>query len=89
MVSFDVRSASRSVQRLLLDLRVQFMKANGKQSPKVFKLKSVQLAPGQTAGLRKTVSLADLTTRKHHTGRHDVEALVNGKVLPLGVFHVL
>lgn len=89
VVSFDVRSASRSVQRLLLDLRVQFMKANGKQSPKVFKLKSVQLAPGQTAGFRKTVSLADLTTRKHHTGRHDIEALVNGKVLPLGVFHVL
>ena len=32
------------------------------------------------------VSLAEMTTRKHYPGTHRVEALINGRVEPLGSF---
>lgn len=83
---FSVRSTARRAQRVLVDLRVHYIKANGSASPKVFKLRAIELAPRAHAEFRKTLSLADLTTRKHHAGRHQVDVLVNGVVHPLGEF---
>lgn len=88
-VTLGLRSTSRSVQRVIVDMRVHFIKSNGRNSPKVFKLKSVDLAGGGREAFRKTVTVTDLTTRKHYPGRHVVEALVNGKILPLGSFTLL
>lgn len=85
-LSFVVRSTSRQAQQILVDLRVYYVKANGGVSPKVFKLKAVDLAAGVVLPFRKTLSLADLTTRRHYPGRHRVEALINGRVEPLGAF---
>jgi 3-methyladenine DNA glycosylase AlkC len=87
-IEFDLRSTSADSQRLLVDLRVHYMKANGTTSPKVFKLKTLELPPGGAASFKKRLSLVDLTTRKHHAGRHHVEALINGTVEPLGQFVV-
>lgn len=64
------------------------MKATGKTLPKVFKLKAVDLEAGATMSCRKTVSLADLTTRQHYPGRHVVDVLVNGRTVPIGAFSV-
>jgi 3-methyladenine DNA glycosylase AlkC len=86
VVAFTVRSTARRGQRVLVDLRVHFVRAAGKASPKVFKLKAVDLATGTTTSCRKTVSLADLTTRQHYPGKHLVDALVNGRVMPIGAF---
>ena len=88
-VTFTLRSTSKRSQDLMVDLRVNFMKASGVPSPKVFRLKAIGLAPGETAAFRKTVSLAELTTRKHYAGSHEVSAQVNGKVFALGAFHVV
>jgi 3-methyladenine DNA glycosylase AlkC len=85
-VAFTVRSTARRAQRVLVDLRVHFVKAKGKASPKVFKVKAAELDGGATVSCRKTVSLADLTTRQHYPGKHLVEALVNGRVVPIGAF---
>ena len=87
-IAFDITNTGRKSKRLLVDMRIHFVKANGTTSPKVFKLKSVALPAGETAKLRKTISLAELTTRKHYPGRHRVEALVNGKQFSIGSFHV-
>lgn len=87
-VEFFVRSTSPRVQNLLVDFRIHFVKANGNASPKVFKMKAVDLPAGGAASFRKTVSLADLTTRRHYPGEHRVEALLNGRVEPLGSFTV-
>lgn len=87
-IEFEVRSASSSLQSVLVDLRVHYVKANGSTSPKVFKLKAVKLPAGGSASFRKRLSIADLTTRRHHAGTHRVEALVNGRVEPLGQFVV-
>ena len=84
----EVASQASGVQRLLVDLRVHYVKANGKPSPKVFKLKTVELAPKQTIAFSKTLALTQLTTRTHYPGLHRIELLVNGHAYPLGAFHV-
>lgn len=88
-VEFTLRSRSRQAQELLVDLAVHFVKAGGRTSKKVFKLKRVSLAPKATAAFSTSVSLAVHTTRKPQPGRHIVEAVVNGKTMPLGHFDVV
>ena len=87
-VAFQLTNTLARPQRLLVDLRVHFVKANGSARPKVFKLKTLELAPGAAVDLSKTVSLADLTTRRHHPGTHVVEALINGQAVDLGAFEL-
>lgn len=85
--SFDIDStAKRKSQDLLIDYRVHFVKSNGTTSPKVFKLKRVNLRPGETVSTGGSVSLQALTTRKHYPGEHRVEAVINGQSFALGSF---
>lgn len=90
-VTFDVELANggSSTERLLIDLRVHFVKANGRPSPKVFKLKELELQPQASAHLVKTISLAQHTTRTHYPGRHRVEVLVNGRASATHLFDVV
>jgi len=61
---------------------------------KVFKLKELTLAPGESVTLARTQQIRDFTThvhhprppptsttRVHHPARHDVEIVVNGERL--------
>jgi 3-methyladenine DNA glycosylase AlkC len=64
--------------KLVLVLRVHFVKANGSTSSKAFKLPDTLLAPRATATLSKTISLRQHSTRTHHPGLHRVDLLVNG-----------
>ena len=82
-------STSRASQDLLIDYAVHYVKADGRTSPKVFKLKRVALDGRSSAPLRMVVTLADLTTRKHYPGPHHIDLLVNGRRLPLGTFTLL
>ena len=87
-IAFELVNRLPRKQRVLVDLRVQYMKASGKTSPKVFKLKTIELAPKAALQFEKKLSLADLTTRKHHPGRHAVEVLLNGRAVSIGEFQV-
>jgi 3-methyladenine DNA glycosylase AlkC len=90
-VTFTVELANESstAQQLLVDLRVHFVKANGRPSPKVFVLKELEVEPGGSARLTKTISLAQHTTRTHYPGKHRVEVVVNGRVIGSGAFDVV
>ena len=81
-----VTSVAKSAQDLLIDYQVHYVKANRGTSAKVFKGKRVTLSPAGAVPFAVTVKLADLTTRKHHPGRHAIDLLVNGKPFPLGTF---
>lgn len=87
-VAFSVSNPTPTTQAALVDLRVQFVKADGSTSPKVFKLKQIELAPGESIDLAKTVSFAEMTTRKHYPGRHLIEVLVNGAAQEIGAVAV-
>jgi 3-methyladenine DNA glycosylase AlkC len=81
-------STARAPQDLLIDYTVDYVKADGRTSAKVFKLKRVTLGRGEALPLRMVVKLVDLTTRKHYPGRHAIGLLVNGQAFPLGGFQV-
>jgi 3-methyladenine DNA glycosylase AlkC len=88
-IAFSLRSTAPKRQVLLVDYRVHFVKANGKASPKVFKLKRVELAARGKAEFATKVSLAVFTTRKPQAGRHVVDVLVNGEPFAAGSFTVV
>lgn len=85
-VEADLHNPSPRPQRVLADLQVHYVKASGGTSPKVFKLSMLDIAPGATVSVGKTLSLAQMTTRTHHPGRHGVALLLNGRAYPLGHF---
>ncbi len=89
VLSFEVKNDDAKKRRLLIDCRVHFIKANGKTSPKVFKLKTAELAQGESVKIQKSISLAQLTTRKHYPGTHQVEVVLNGVTKPLGAFELV
>ncbi len=72
--------------KVLLDIAVHFVKANGTTSRKIFKGGEVDLAG--TAVIRRTISFAQHSTRRHYPGPHRVEALINGRTQELGVVQV-
>ena len=90
-VTFTVGLANEgsTTKQLLVELRVHFVKANGRPSPKVFALKELELQPRGSARLTKTISLAQHTTRTHYPGQHRVEVVVNGRASGAGVFDVV
>lgn len=87
-VSFEVRNTSASTQDVLVDLRLHAVKSDGSLKPRVFKMRRIALGAGETERLSLTLSFRPMTTRKHHPGRHEVDALVNGTAHPLGCFLV-
>jgi 3-methyladenine DNA glycosylase AlkC len=88
-IAFDIKNPLPKTQSLMVDLAVHYVKAGGKTSAKVFKLKALNLAAGESARLQKKLSLAQMTTRKHFAGVHRVEAVVNGQAFELGQFNVI
>lgn len=88
-IAFDVSNTSNKAQQVLVDFCIHYVKASGKTSAKVFKLKVLDLAPKETVRLSKTVSTAEMTTRKHHAGKHRVDVLLNGQARELGVFELV
>lgn len=77
-LSFRVRSTATSSQRVVVDFAVHYVKANGQTRPKVFKLRELDLAPGEEVALGKRISFRPISTRRYYPGVHRVEVLVNG-----------
>jgi 3-methyladenine DNA glycosylase AlkC len=86
-VVVDLLNRARRPTPVLVDLRVHFVKARG-TGLKVFKLGVRRLAASEGVILRKTLSLARLTTRQPYPGRHRLELQINGRVRPAGEFIV-
>lgn len=81
-VEVEISNPSKSETGALVDLRVHFVKANGASSPKVFKGAQRTLGSGETATVRKTISVAQHSTRTHYPGTHRVDVMLNGISYP-------
>ncbi|OOZ39314.1 hypothetical protein BOW53_12205 [Solemya pervernicosa gill symbiont] len=75
----EIESSSHDDQSLVIDYAIHFMKANGKLKPKVFKLKTVKLQPGERLIIERRHPIKPITTRRYYPGQHAVELLINGK----------
>ncbi|WP_373635542.1 hypothetical protein [Yoonia sp. SS1-5] len=67
---------------LIVDYVVDFMKANGKTAPKVFKMKVLKAKAGQLISLNKRHHFKDTaTTFKLYPGAHVLHLQVNGRII--------
>ncbi len=87
-IEVDVVNTGDEVCAALVDLRVGFVGSNGSIRPKVFKGRTFELEPRASGRVRKTISVAQHSTRKHYPGTHPVEVLVNGVAHEAGAFVV-
>lgn len=76
--AFEISNTGADPARLAVDYVVHYRKANGSRSPKVFKLATVTLVPGETKSFSKRHAFRQMTTRVHHPGKHSLELQVNG-----------
>ncbi len=75
--SFALRVGTKRSCKARLEYIVYFAKSGGKVGKKVFKITENTYQPGVHAFSRKH-SFADMSTRKHYAGKHEVAIVVNG-----------
>ncbi|MBJ39567.1 MAG: DNA alkylation repair protein [Gammaproteobacteria bacterium] len=78
-VQFTLNSAAR--QNLAVVMKVHFLKANGTQTPKVFRIKQWFAEKGEARTFSKRQPFRPITTRVLYPGEHRIEIVVNGKTL--------
>lgn len=78
---FSLRNIGGAAQNLMIDFVMHFLKANGATAPKVFKLKKLRMAAGETVAVSKRLAIRPISTRKYYPGQQRLEIQVNGRVL--------
>jgi 3-methyladenine DNA glycosylase AlkC len=73
--------------RYLIDYVIHYVKANGKQRPKVFKIADKKFLAGVHV-FKVTQSFAQMTTRRHYPGTHKIELRTNGHVHKQAFFDI-
>lgn len=76
--SFTLSGSDVHLGKLRVEYAVYYQKANGSQSPKVFKLAEAEFAEKKKSFSKKH-SFKPMTTRRHHAGEHGLAVLVNGQ----------
>lgn len=84
----EVKLTSRShrSQKLVVDYVVHHVRSGGKSTPKVFKMRTLDLAPGASVSLEKKHSFAPRSVRRYYPGRHVIELKVAGRILARSSF---
>ncbi len=83
--AFELHVGGTGERKLRLEYTVDFVKANGKISKKVFQISEKNYNAG-IYPLQKKHATADLTTRKHYPGAHRLAIVINGKELAAATF---
>lgn len=77
-----LRNSSRKPIKVMFDYAVLHRKANGSLSPKVFKGRIKELAPGERWEITGSHALKPVTTRVYYPGLHGFEPRLNGRAFP-------
>ncbi|KAA0445934.1 MAG: DNA alkylation repair protein [Candidatus Thioglobus sp.] len=75
--SFDINSANR--QKLMIDYKIIYPSKNARKSTKVFKLKTLDLPAKTPTLLQKKHLFKLMSTKKLHSGTHQIQLQINGK----------
>ncbi len=86
---FDLISDKKSNQKLVIDYIIHYRKKLGDLSPKVFKLKELNLGSAEKTNITKKQVIKDFSTRKHFAGDHVLEIQINGTILHKESFKVI
>ncbi|MGM0216695.1 DNA alkylation repair protein [Enterococcus sp. AZ109] len=77
-LTFSFTISAKETTKLRLEYGIDYVKANGKRSRKIFQLSDTVLKANQSKTYTKKHSFADLSSRKHYPGLHSVTLIVNG-----------
>lgn len=77
--SCKIINEGKEPAEFMIDYIVHFHKANGKTAPKVFKLKALILAVGESIQISKNHDFKLINTRKYYSGIHAIQIQVNGE----------
>ncbi|MCU0430741.1 MAG: DNA alkylation repair protein [Cytophagaceae bacterium] len=80
---FEVQVPSASLIRI--EYGIDYVKANGKTSRKIFQLSETELKKGTHSFSKKQI-LKDFTTRKHYAGKHGICLMINGEEMAQASF---
>lgn len=84
--SFNIVSEKQSKVRI--EYAIDYVKKNGKQSRKIFKISEVTLEKSQTKKYNRRQSFENMTTRTHYPGLHTLSIIVNGEMKESIDFHI-
>jgi len=87
--SFLVQNNAAATVQIRLEYGIDYQTLSGKTSSKVFKIKEMNLLPGQSENIARHQRFQDFTTRKHYPGPHRLRILLNGKARAEGKFEVV
>ncbi|MFI1940884.1 DNA alkylation repair protein [Streptomyces purpureus] len=77
---YEITNTGSRRTRLVIDYVIHHRKANGTLTPKVFKLTTRDLDPGECWSAVRRHSFRELSTRRYHPGVHHVQLQINGQL---------
>lgn len=79
-ITFSAWFDIKEVGNIRLEYAIDFVKANGKTSRKMFQIKEKDASKGELY-INKKHSFRNMTTRKHYSGQHQISIFANGEQL--------
>jgi len=73
---------------LRIEYAIDFMKANGKQARKIFKISEADYRPHKKQ-ISRTHSFKRITTRNYYPGSHRLAVIINGKEFDSASFELV
>lgn len=86
---YQIRFRPEAKLLVRVEYAVDYVKANGQQSRKLFKLAEKEIDGRQGLRGERQINFKDLTTRKHYPGQHNVALIVNGREVAKTAFEVV
>ena len=86
--TFDLETSKKSLGNIRLEYAIDFQKANGKLSRKVFML-SQSVIDNDKKSFKKYQSFRTVTTRKYYKGLHKLAIIVNGEEKAITEFELV
>lgn len=77
-MTFSFAISANEITKVRLEYGIDYVKASGKCSRKIFQISEISLKENQEKAYTKTHSFADLSSRKHYPGIHSITLIVNG-----------
>lgn len=77
-MTFSFSVEAHKAARIRLEYGIDYVKANGSRSRKIFQISELSLKENERKAYTKKHSFADASTRTHYPGTHSVTLIVNG-----------
>ncbi len=75
---FNVINESNQDRTIRLEYKIDYVKANGSSSGKIFQISEFSLKPNSVKPFKRKQWFKELSTRRHYLGKHKITLIVNG-----------